>query len=88
MNFSEALILIKEGKCLTRSGWNGKSMFIYLDRDSIINANNPALAGKYQCGTRLNYMPRINIAFTWGDIAPWLASQYDLLAEDWDEFVE
>ena len=30
LNFSEALELLKDGKMVCRSGWNGKNMFIYL----------------------------------------------------------
>lgn len=30
MNFSEALVLLKQGKKVKRKGWNGKGMFLYL----------------------------------------------------------
>lgn len=30
MNFSEILYELKKGKCVRRSGWNGKGMYIYV----------------------------------------------------------
>lgn len=30
MNFSEALINLKEGGKIAREGWNGKQMFLFL----------------------------------------------------------
>ena len=31
MDFGEALRILKDGKKVARSGWNGKNMYIYLD---------------------------------------------------------
>ena len=67
MDFSQALASVKNGKKITRAGWNGKEMFVFLldlrERDvseflAIKDVNNKTV--------------------------PWLASQTDILAEDWE----
>lgn len=82
MGFGKAIELLKEGKRLQRKGWNGKSQFIELAKnisyvnadDEIINVNHDAIGN-------------MAIAFvgTSGVQLGWLASQADMLAEDWQE---
>lgn len=83
MNFSKALELIKAGKRVYREGWNGKEMFIFLVPGSSFIVNRPPLLGIYPEGTKINYHAHIDMRTASGEIVPWLASQSDLLAEDW-----
>jgi len=82
-SFEIALELIKEGKKLAREGWNGKDMFIFLVKGSIFKVNREPLLGIYEEGTEINYQPHIDMRTANGTVVPWLASQSDLLAEDW-----
>lgn len=83
MDYGAALSLLKSGKRLTRKGWNGKGMFIFLVPSSTFIVNRPPLLGIYPEGTRIVYNAHIDIKSVDGHITPWLASQTDQLAEDW-----
>ena len=84
MNFGEALAQLKMGDKIARSGWNGKGMFLYLVQGSQFVVNRPPLLGIYPEGTVINYLPHIDIRTADGSCVPWLASQTDLLADDWE----
>lgn len=83
MNFSEALVEIKNGRRLARSGWNGKGMFVFLVGGSTFKVNRPPLLGIYPEGTEVRYHGHVDMRTADGMIVPWLVSQTDLLAEDW-----
>lgn len=83
MNFSEALSAIKLGNRVARQGWNGKDMFIFLVQGSRFEVNRKPLNEFYPPGTCLNYRAHIDMCTADGSIVPWLASQTDLLADDW-----
>lgn len=68
LNFSDALIALKEGKQVAREGWNGKGMFLALQ----IPDENSKMG-----------LPYIYISTVDGKLVPWLASQTDLLSDDW-----
>lgn len=95
MNFGEAIEQLKAGRCVYREGWNGKDMYLFLNPGSFPNNENIPqgnLVGgvsfrHFQYGgsdTALR-MPNINMRGAKGEtITGWLASQTDMLAEDWD----
>ncbi len=83
-DFSEALKALKRGLCVSRSGWNGKGLFIYLVPKSVFKVNRLPLAGIFREGTEVNYLSHIDMKTVDGSCVPWLASQTDLLAEDWE----
>jgi len=85
MNFSEALLSVRQGKKLARSGWNGKEMFIFLVDGSTFEVNRPPLLGIFPAGTEVKYRPHIDMRTADGEIVPWIASQSDLLCDDWME---
>ena len=85
MNFSDALHLLKRGSRLAREGWNGKEMFIYLVPGSSFEVNRAPLLGIYPEGTKIDYHAHIDMKTAQGYCVPWLASQADLLADDWTE---
>lgn len=84
LTFSEALNYIKLGFRLRRSGWNGKGMFVFLVRGSTFIVNRPPLLGIYPEGTEINYHAHVDMRTADGQIVPWLCSQTDLLATDWE----
>lgn len=84
MNFSKALELIKDGNKVAREGWNGKGMFIFLVNGSTFAVSRPPLLGIYEEGTVINYRSHIDMKTADGSIVPWLASQSDLLCDDWE----
>jgi len=73
-NFGEALVALKNGQKVARAGWNGKGLWLELQRpDAHSKMTLPYIY--------LNYPD--DAANTPGARVPWLASQTDVLAEDW-----
>ena len=72
MDFGEAIRKLKEGKKVARQGWNGKGMYI-----TLIPAGNASFQG-YDMQDCIG-MKTANDVMQPG----WLASQNDMLAEDW-----
>ena len=83
-SFSEALVHLNTGKKVARQGWNGKGMFVFLVAGSTFQVNRPPLLGIYPEGTTINYHAHVDMKTADGMIVPWLCSQTDLLAEDWN----
>lgn len=84
LTFEQALTALKSGKRVARSGWNGKGMFLFLVPGSTFKVNRPPLMGIYPEGTEVQYHAHIDMKTAQGYVVPWLASQADLLAEDWE----
>lgn len=93
-DFGSAIVALKQGKSVARAGWNGKGMFLFLNRGS---ADFPAdeqrvpnidgvpsdLFENGDTGT-VTRLPNINMRSASGaTVTGWLASQTDILAEDW-----
>lgn len=68
MDFGQALLLLKQGHRVARDGWNGKGMSLELQRPDM--------------NSRMT-LPYIYMTTVQGQRVPWLASQTDMLAEDW-----
>lgn len=83
MNFGAALDALKAGERVCRAGWNGKGMFLFLVPGSTFQVNRPPLLGIYPEGTTINYHAHIDMKTAQDTVVPWLASQTDVLAEDW-----
>ena len=83
MSFGHAIHALKAGKRVCRAGWNGKGMFLYLVAGSQFAVNRPPLLGIYEAGTEIDYRPHIDMRDAEGKCVPWLASQTDMLADDW-----
>jgi hypothetical protein len=83
MTFGLAIEALKLGKKVTRAGWNGRGMFLFLVPGSTFQVNRPPLLGIYPEGTTISYHSHIDMRTAGGQIVPWLASQTDVLAEDW-----
>jgi hypothetical protein len=90
MNFGEAIEQLKQGNKVARLGWNGKGMFIYLvagNEVSVPNLRNEALkhVGMNRAtADTVKINSHIDMQVADGSIVVgWLASQTDMLAEDW-----
>ncbi len=83
LNFGQALDALKAGKKVSRAGWNGKGMFLFLVPGSTFQVNRAPLLGIYPEGTTIDYCPHIDMRTADGKIVPWLASQTDVLGDDW-----
>ena len=83
-DFGHALGWLKAGKRVRRAGWNGKGMFLFLVPGSTFQVSRPPLLGIYAEGTEIKYHAHIDMKTAQGDVVPWVASQTDLLAEDWE----
>jgi len=83
MDFSQALLFIKAGNKVQRAGWNGKGMFIFLVPGSTFQVNRAPLLGIYPEGTTINYHSHVDMKTADDKVVPWLCSQTDMLAEDW-----
>jgi hypothetical protein len=64
-----ALETLKDGRRVRREGWNGKGMWLELQR--------PDAHSKMT-------LPYVFMSTAQGDLVPWLCSQTDLLADDWE----
>ena len=84
LTFGQAIEALKQGKKVARAGWNGKGMFLFLVPGNIFKVNRAPLLGIYPEGTEVNYCSHINMKTADDKVVPWLASQTDVLAEDWD----
>ena len=78
MNFGKAIELLKQGKKLKRKGWNGKGIYIELQ---IPDINSKMTLPYIYIVT--NGLVTDNPNAPKG-VVPWLASQTDMLAEDWE----
>lgn len=86
MNFSEALVLVKAGNSVARTGWNGKSMFIFLVPGSRFEVTEGRpMAHFWPVGSPIDYRPHIDMRAADGTVVVWTASQSDILADDWME---
>ena len=77
MNFGNALEALKEGKRVARRGWNGKGIYLELQRP---DAHSKMTLPYIYVVT--NGLVTDNPEAPKG-VVPWLASQTDLLSEDW-----
>lgn len=85
MNFSDALVAIKQGKRLARSGWNGRGMFVFLVAGSNFRVNREPLLSVIGEGTEVTYRPHIDLVAADGTVGVWQPSMSDILGEDWEE---
>lgn len=86
MDFGQALSALKDGRRVSRAGWNGNGMWLALVPGSTITvaADRPlGSAAPELVGQAAEYRAHIDLKTVDGEIVPWVASQTDLLAEDW-----
>lgn len=80
MSIGEAVDAMSLGERVRRIGWNGKGMFLFR-----VEGDGPT-GWRFTDGRQDNYplLPFIAMKTAGGDVVPWLASQTDLLADDYE----
>lgn len=97
--FSAALDACKNGSRIAREGWNGKGMFVFLEKGSFAigpdHAKGPEPMPRFVDGISCDHfdrgdfgtctrLPNLNMRAASGStVTGWLASQTDMLADDW-----
>lgn len=89
MTFGMAIEAMKRGAKVARKGWNGKGMYIWVMPGSAIkncpNISDPHLAEIDKAEGEIRFLGSIRMRTATGDVLTgWLASQTDMLAEDWE----
>lgn len=85
LSFGQAIEALRIGKRVSRAGWNGKEMFIYYvgpGRYPPTTVAGRQIADKHKDGL-VPYAPYLAMKTMQDEVVPWLASQTDMLAEDW-----
>ena len=95
-SFSEAIRKLKEGKKVARTGWNGKGMYIWLLPPAMVKRewcrDERQLDGFIENKNEINCLGSIRM-FTHDStgrtavLTGWLASQSDILSDDWYEVI-
>lgn len=93
LTFSEALNKLKDGLLVARNGWNGKGMYLLLVKGEAIteqindcygDPNRYAASNMgHEAGKTLPVCDAVYMKTADNKLVPWLASQTDLLANDW-----
>ena len=93
MNFGWAIEQLKAGNKVTRKGWNGKGMYLWLMPATTVKAEwckEPVLkklaednGGEIECLGTIRMFTHDSTGRN-AILTGWLASQSDMLAEDWD----
>ena len=79
MNFGQAIHEMKAGRNVARNGWNGKGIFIAIQNPGVDNKmTSPYIFINTEgLQTDNEAAPKT--------LVPWLASQTDMLADDWND---
>lgn len=90
MNFGDAISALKSGQKVARAGWNGKDMWLILVPGTpavVLNPGTPygkALPNHVQCEILPHIdMWTVNAEGRRAMLPGWVASQTDMLSEDW-----
>ena len=87
MDIGDAVRAMKNGHRVARAGWNGRGMWLcYFPGypDGVGINDTAARATHIPEGTVCKFLPYITMRTVDGSFVPWLASQTDLLATDWE----
>ena len=86
MDFGMAIVALKRGLCVARRGWNGRGMFLTLQEGSEVSGELMRNEGAkhYYGKNKVTIGAHIDMKASDGTyVVGWLASQTDMLAEDW-----
>lgn len=75
MDFSSALTALKNDFRVARAGWNG--MWLVLVKDADLDNGPSSVIG-------MEFLPWIGMKTADNTFVPWLCSQTDMLADDWE----
>lgn len=85
-DFGEAIRLMKKGHRVARDGWNGKNMCVAYQKgypQGVPANKNTAKAWGMKEGDLFRCRPYLQMKCADGTFQMWLATQSDILAEDW-----
>lgn len=92
MNFGEAIAALKAGKKVARKGWNGKGMWLILvpGQPNVTLREGTPYANALPDHREVEILPHIDMWTTNSEgrramLPGWLASQTDMLCDDWVE---
>lgn len=87
LDFGTAINAMKQGKKVSRAGWNGKGMYLWLLPATDVKkewVKDPMLLSVFGERDTLSCLGSIRMLTATGEVLTgWLASQSDMLAEDW-----
>lgn len=86
MDFSLALLYLKQGRRVQRVGWNGKGMYVCLQDGYPKGGSHQrehSQSNRLARGTICKFLPYLLMRTAQGEFVPWLISQTDALADDW-----
>lgn len=88
MTFGMAIEAMKRGKKVARAGWNGKGMYLWLLPKAEVKkewCKDQRLIEVMGDGDTIQCLGSIRMRTATGEVLTgWLASQTDMLAEDWE----
>ncbi len=89
LTFGDAIAALKDGKRVARKGWNGKGMYLWLLPAAMVKAEwcrEPHLKEVAESnGGEIEALGSIRMMTADKKVLTgWLASQTDMLAEDWE----
>ncbi|MET3414809.1 DUF2829 domain-containing protein [Methylobacterium sp. 1030] len=83
LSFGHALVALKDGHKVARAGWNGKGMFLYHVPEGAYPARTEIAKATWGQDGLVPYGAYIAMKTAQDNVVPWLASQTDVLANDW-----
>jgi Protein of unknown function (DUF2829) len=91
LSFGAALAYLKQGKRIARQGWNGKGMWLVLVHPMLVGFPERTAGYDLNIGphspkelSEVTPLPWIGMKTADNKFVPWLASQTDILSEDWE----
>lgn len=93
MHYGEALLALKDGKHVARAGWNGKGMWLTMVRSFEYSVFQPMDArhglplfgaAQFWYQPTFELLPFIGMKTADNKFVPWLCSQTDAMADDWE----
>ena len=83
LTFGLAIEALKKGLCISRAGWNGKGMFVYLVPADSYPARTPAAKARFGADALVPYNAYMAIKNVNNTVSTWVPSVNDCLSEDW-----
>lgn len=83
LTFGDALVALKGGAKVARSGWNGKGLFVYLVPAACYPAQTGAAKSFFGDGGMVPYSAYLAVKNVDDTVSTWAPSCSDALAEDW-----
>lgn len=81
MDIGGAVSALREGRPVRRAGWNGRGMALFYAVDGVVSS---PIAGEADGRLDIVLQPHVVMRTVDGTFVPWLCSQTDLLADDWE----